>query len=241
MNPFFRQSDKSRSSQAGQTLVETMVAVFILVMGISAALGLANYSLSSTTNIRKQIIAMGLAREGIEAVKNMRDTNWLKGDIYDFCWNFYDNDYTAPCYPDWLRSEQGGFNIDPDTTQSYALWFDTTELDGGPYWHFEPQEAKGGAYGLDYEGAARDNQFGLYSAHNLPSVANATSDYARKITLTVEGDQAPFNHDSDLGPRLKVTSQVWWKDKKCPASEDVPVDRRCTITLETYLTNWKNY
>jgi hypothetical protein len=39
-----------------------------MIMGITAALGLANYSLNASSNIVKQLVAVGLAREGVEAV-----------------------------------------------------------------------------------------------------------------------------------------------------------------------------
>lgn len=232
-------SAKQQSQQQGQTLVETMVAVFILVMGITAALGLATYSLNATTSIRKQIIAMGLAREGLEAVKNMRDTNWLQAELSTNCYNFYDPSTPVNCYPAWLNPGNNGYNIDPGSSQTYALWYDAGELSSGPFWHLEPEPEKGGNFGLDLE--KEDIKYGLYSARNLPSVTTATSDYARMITITAENGYAPFDHDEDLGPRLTVTSQVWWRDKDCPISDERPGDNKCMITLQTYLTNWKNY
>ena len=59
-------------------------------MGVSSAVGLAIYAFNSSSSVTKQIIATGLAREGIEAVKNMRDTNWLQQTTIDTnCYNSY--------------------------------------------------------------------------------------------------------------------------------------------------------
>lgn len=95
-------------NQSGQTLIETLVAVFMLVMGVSASLGLAIYALNSSRSVSKQIIASGLAREGIEAVKDMRDTNWLQQNpINNNCFNYLTLDQTGDCYKSWLGNLGG--------------------------------------------------------------------------------------------------------------------------------------
>ncbi len=226
---------RNNKNQSGQTLIETVVAVFILVMGITASLGLANYSLNATGNIRKQIIAMGLAREGIEAVKNMRDTNWLYTTLSSDCYNFYSSDSTGFCYKGWINpaaSGQSGYNISPGT---YSLKSDTNSTGLG-YWTLTSQASN---FGLNYDSSSNP-QHGLYSAWSGPNDQNATSDYSRKITISAESSVAPFNK-ADIGPRLLVTSQVWWKDKKCPFSADAPSSQLCVVKIQTYLTNWKDY
>src|SRR3990167_3392339 len=92
------------NSQTGQTIIETVIGIFIMVMGITAAIGLATYSLSASTTVVKQMVGMGLAREAIEAVKNMRDTNWLKGSLVNTCWNYQNSSLTANCYQGWQNS-----------------------------------------------------------------------------------------------------------------------------------------
>jgi len=61
----------------GQTIIETMVAVFILMTGILSIFALSQDTNTLAFNIKNQNIGTGLAREGIEAIKNIRDTNWL--------------------------------------------------------------------------------------------------------------------------------------------------------------------
>ena len=99
---------KLNSTQTGQTLIETVAAIFILVMGITAAVGLAVYAFGNSTNITKQIVAVGLAREGVEAVKNMRDTNWLKLNLATDCHDFSDltppNTNAGRCYKNTIAS-----------------------------------------------------------------------------------------------------------------------------------------
>lgn len=232
--------------QRGQTLIETVVAVFILVMGITAALGLANYSLNATSSIRKQIIAMGLAREGIEAIKSMRDTNWLNAPLSSSCYDYYSSSNVSFCYPNWMNPAavgQSGYNINPGATYGTAYPFALSyDVNAAPtaFWSLSYRPSNNN-YGLNYDASANP-QHGLYSSWTPTTVAAATSDFARKVSLTLENG-VPFNDpgSTGLGPRIKVTSQVWWKDKKCPVSEDVPASKSCVITLETYLTNWKDF
>lgn len=218
--------------QSGQTLVETMVAALVLVIGIGAAVSLAVYGLSATAGVSKQLVGVGLAREGIEAVKNMRDTNWLRDSLETTCWNFYTNSADARCYTNWLSSH---YAIDPGTTATYALGFDAN-VSEEMYWQLFSTNSR---FGLDYN--PEKPELGLYSTGGgTIAVDQATSGFARKITLTTDNSFAPFNQST--GPRLKVTVEVWWEGKRCPdLAVDPPDNLSCKVKLETYLTNWKDY
>lgn len=226
--------NQERHKQQGQTLVETMVASLVLVIGIGAAVSLAIYGLQATTSVSKQLIGVGLAREGIEAVKNMRDTNWLRDPIESNCYNFYTGSSDASCYAQWLT---GTYNIDPGSNlpTTYALGFDASDADQHEYWRLIPTTSR---YGLNYTPGTPTIGFYSTSSSGTP-VTSATSDFARKITLTKE-NFAPF--DQNTGPRLKVTVDVWWKDRRCTTlGVTPPSNQSCKVTLETYLTNWKDY
>lgn len=217
---------KNSVSQKGQTLIETLVACFVLVMGISAALGLANYSLGATNSIKQQTIGLGLAREGIEVIKNMRDTNWLKATYNTDCYNFSTGGNTAICYKNWLNSSGvGGYDIPVGT---YSIRFNSGST--------LPWTAVNTAtdFGLNTSSGTGV----LYNGANGVTALTANSGYARKITIS-QDTFAPFDRAGDTGPRIKVSSQVWWTGKGCPASVNPPTDKNCTVTLETYLTNWR--
>ncbi len=66
-----------RRNQSGITLIEVLVASSILIVGIVAALILAMYSLRVAEVSKQELIATNLAREGVEVVRNIRDSNWL--------------------------------------------------------------------------------------------------------------------------------------------------------------------
>lgn len=239
-----------QKNNAGQTLIETVVALFILVMGISAAVGLSVFAYASSSNISKQIIATGLAREGIEAVKSMRDTNWLRGTLEaDNCYNYETGEADkAACYPTWLdqvycinpTNNQGNCNGDL-VTGNYVLDFSTANAN---FWTLRRVNSTN--YGLTFYNPTTTNTWrarGFYSPGSIGGISCATaagrSDYCRKIILTKDAT-APFNQD--VGPQLIVRSQVWWVDKKCPRVSDYANAKpTCRLELTTYLTNWKNF
>ncbi|HVY67942.1 MAG TPA: hypothetical protein VHA30_03560 [Patescibacteria group bacterium] len=244
---------KHLHKQIGQTLIETIVAAFVLVMGISAAVGLAIYALGTSTGVSKEIIAVGLAREGIEAVKNMRDTNWLKLTLNGpdgnppGCYDFSSNPVgqsTASCYKNWLsngsawsgNASSTGFNIDPGSGTTTA----TLGVDPDPshkYWVYNVIPS-GNAYGLDMNQNIGGNGFQqIYMPRT--AAGPGSSGFYRKITLAADRSAPYFS--TDVGPRLLVTVEVWWTDKQCPATDVPPASGRCYVKLQTSLTNWKNY
>lgn len=68
---------------SGQTLIEGIAAVFIIVVGIVGALMLAVSAMSASKESEDQVMASNLAREGIEVIRNKRDSNWLAGSAFD--------------------------------------------------------------------------------------------------------------------------------------------------------------
>jgi hypothetical protein len=254
--------NRQHAEQAGQTLIETLAAIFMLTMGITAAVGLAIFALNSSTNVTSQIVGMGLAREGIEAVKNMRDSNWLKQASIDLdCYNYLDvtgpNSLDAKCYKDWRQKH---FCIRPTgagscngaggvTSQNYYLFTDVLELYNSTVSyqpnsdHFLDLMRDNTNYGMQLDTTAA---FHVYYRPNVTPCD--TEPYCRSITIEEESI-GQYNITSNngssaatVGPRLKVTSRVWWQGKKCPASSTYAgAGASCKIELVTYLTNWKNY
>ena len=63
--------------EQGFTLLETLVAISILVLAITATFSVAQNGLSSSMEARDQVIAFYLAQEAVEMVRNKRDENSL--------------------------------------------------------------------------------------------------------------------------------------------------------------------
>ncbi len=70
---------RSRFGEVGFTLVETMVAVTILVVGTLGPLVIAAQGVASGGYAKDQIIAYYLAQEGVEYIRSIRDGNALAG------------------------------------------------------------------------------------------------------------------------------------------------------------------
>ncbi len=68
-----------KATRKSFTLVETMLAVTILSMAIIAPLSIASNSLTAATTGKDRLVAIALARDAIEYVRNLRDTNRLNG------------------------------------------------------------------------------------------------------------------------------------------------------------------
>ena len=218
--------------------------VFILIMGISASVSMAVYAFGTSSGIVKQIVATGLAREGIEAVRNMRDTNWLQDTLsLQGCYDYVKGANKADCYLSWLNKmycirptqNNGNCNGVGASTKAYYLGFDSTARNA---WFLSKDDNN---FGLNFD-ANNSSGSGFYSPSASGVACNSTAgraDFCRKIILT-EDSSAPFNQD--VGPLLKVQSQVWWIDKKCPRVADfASAPPACRVELDIYLTNWKNY
>ena len=79
---------KYKESSRGFTLIETFVAITILVTAIAGPLTLASKGLQSAVLARDQLLASFMAQEGIEFIRERRDNNalasprptdWLQG------------------------------------------------------------------------------------------------------------------------------------------------------------------
>jgi type II secretory pathway pseudopilin PulG len=63
----------------GFTLMEAIVAIFVITTGLVGVLSLVSQTIASSTFSKDKLIAAYLAQEGIEIIRNIRDTNWLNG------------------------------------------------------------------------------------------------------------------------------------------------------------------
>jgi len=77
-----RNTKKTQQTNRGFTLLETMVAIFILVLSITGPMVFAQSGLRAAFLARDQITAFFLAQDAIETIKNLRDENGLNGDAW---------------------------------------------------------------------------------------------------------------------------------------------------------------
>jgi len=129
------------------TLIEAIVAIFLITVGIVGTYSLITQTISSATFSSNKLIASYLAQEGIEIVRNIRDTNWLK-QITDpaILWDdgiplgSWEADYTTQNFINFYNGEflkiNGGFyNYTSGTDTKFKrniTIFDKTDLSSPP-------------------------------------------------------------------------------------------------------------
>jgi len=67
----------------GQGLLEVVVAIGVLSTGVFSVLTLMTSGLNAAIENKERLKAGNLAREGIETVRSIRDSNWLKSNVFD--------------------------------------------------------------------------------------------------------------------------------------------------------------
>jgi len=111
----------------GFTLLETIVAVGLIVVGLVAALALITTSLFYVSNIQDRLAVANLTAEGIEVVRNIRDNNWLQSRAWNY--GLTNGDYqvtydsTAPSSfsgSSLLLDSSGVYNYTSGTATSYV-------------------------------------------------------------------------------------------------------------------------
>jgi type II secretory pathway pseudopilin PulG len=253
--------------QSGQTMIETITALFILSMALVAGLSLAIYAATQSTNNRDEVIATNLAREGLEAVRMMRDSNWLAAedsgavdDLYTTnggCTYSADPTQNRPCYPEafdepydiestatgvhyrlvYNPATPTGFSLDP---RNGVETFLLCLIDDGTYRHLTPANANCNSLA---SGNLPIGRFGrsVTISHSFPGYP-----YTPSVSNPVATGASPnFGGHS---PEKVITSTVVWEGRGCAS---FPVDSvtinpatfttKCKITMIERLSNWKDY
>ena len=79
MRTKFSQSEEKRSTATGFTLVETFVAMTVLLVAIVAPMTIASRGLQSSFFAKEQVTAFYLGQEAMEFIRKERDENLLTG------------------------------------------------------------------------------------------------------------------------------------------------------------------
>lgn len=75
---------KHSSSTAGFTLVETLVSLVILSVTLIPILNLSGNITRINASLQDNLVASGLAQEGVEIIRAIRDTNWFNNRAFDY-------------------------------------------------------------------------------------------------------------------------------------------------------------
>jgi prepilin-type N-terminal cleavage/methylation domain-containing protein len=213
-----------RKNKKGFGLVELVMAMVILSIALVGILNLMTYLIKAAQVNKEQILALNLAREGIEMVRNVRDSNWLNGcpTWGGSCSHWTTAGGTATCCQ-W----DSGINTAGDHT--LAIDFDATN--NRYILNYTPTDFSSAGTTL-YLDSATD----LYVTSAYMTGGSPASEYKRLITIDfICRDTDDTNEQiitaGDCGAQKKVgiqvTSAMQWNDGGS------------TLSLVDKLYNWK--
>lgn len=195
-------------SHAAETLAEVIIAITVITLGTGSAIILVNTSVNATGAGENRLIAYNLAREGVEAVRNIRDTNLLRfpGEADD-CWDTYN--LTDPQYCSIGNNKLGSASPGQNITVSPVLT-GTADLFS---WNVTPTPASTQLYTVDVNGAysASDPTTlgGTFYTHDSASPAVA-SPFSRVINIVKTTGSGPAPDE------MIVAATVTWEEKGQP-------------------------
>jgi len=76
-------NSKKLNNQQGFSLIEVIIAIFVITIGIVAVVNLISSAIGSVAISESQVIATNLCQEGLEVVRNIRDSNWEKAESWN--------------------------------------------------------------------------------------------------------------------------------------------------------------
>jgi Tfp pilus assembly protein PilV len=174
----------SFKSQQGQSLLELIVAIGVIVAGVLGTLTLIIATIQAGKEGSNRIIAQNLAREGIEIVRSIRDGNAMD-----------------PVSPVWDEGLTGG------TTATLVVNLpnnDTpTSLSFNHNWSDDAAQIK--QSGIHYLQGTADTAINFYRMIKLSAICRASGGIETIVSANTSGNDCP---EEEVG--LQVISEVHW-------------------------------
>ncbi len=222
----FARDDRNKK---GETITETIIALSILAIGITLSSTLMASSLRNINVSKNRFIAVNIAREGIEAMRNIRDTNWLKfSSSRRTCWNH--SPQADPATDNCIDVDSDGVSDNAIELGDYIIYKDEDHR-----WRLA-DATTGSAPVIDHTplftvDIDEDGESDMYNhSPDLISDALGTTPqptvFKRKITIEyLQDDGTEGDVDNN---RMRVTSAVSWFRSG--------IER--TVELKTHLTDY---
>lgn len=229
--------------QRGDTILEVVIATAILSTVMVATFTILQRAVDTNLNVKNRVIALNITREGVEAVRNIRDTNWLK--------------YSGDRRKKWLCFDQEGDKNACDGNPIATKFINGKDESDPTYYTVDFNETDDRFYlkqatlqaeidflnGEQTEDSRSDTR--LYLTPGIPqrfthnSSMNTQTPFYRQVYLDIENPYDPSapppdfpdfcdgsdTDDSCQKSRLKVVVKTFWEEGNRPRS----------VTLETHL------
>lgn len=189
---------KNKKNNKGFTLVETMIAVFILTASLAGFFSLIADSLFSARYARNEITANYLLQEAVDYIRNDRDTIAFQSNVEDAWSNFLKKYKEGGCIIDSLESTDNFPN---------GCYFDASKFSSLPKICDVPP-----LFGLyrcpvfDYDNNAVENSFYTYSDTGRPS------EFKRQVLMAVNPKR---------GDEVDVKVTVEWRNGNLVRSRSI--------------------
>jgi hypothetical protein len=206
--------------QKASSIIEAMVVLIIIVTGIVWVYGLMNSSQKLASSTGNKIEAIQIARDGLESMTNIRDTNWILfwADRKN-CWNT--ENYDVSC----IGNSSTTSDINHLTTQGIYIWRDINNR--FIIW------VENHSWADSFSNPTYRSRFTVYKDLNGFYTQNTgswfTPLYTREMRvryLTPSGTVWTSNED-----RMEITAIVQWQDQWNTQTK--------RLEMSTLLTNWK--
>lgn len=200
-------------SKAGTSIIESMIVMLIVIIGVIGMYTIFTNSMKVSDSASYRVQAITMAREGIESVTNIRDTNWLLfWANTKNCWNTFN--YSGSCITSNVDIGSGSYILyqHNDTKRWFLSWVTVS----GDYSN------------TDYKDAFQVN------LEQIWSWTFYTQSWGT-IFLPLFTREIKIDYPSDAGAppqKMKVESIVRRTDSARNSGN-------YEVKLETILTNWK--
>jgi prepilin-type N-terminal cleavage/methylation domain-containing protein len=230
------------TSKRGFSLPEVMVAMTVMVLVVLAASNLLVSSMRSNASNVNTLIAYGLAQEGLEAARNIRDSDWLLGATFNGNIGSVRNrtavwGVTLPSAANDMRYYTVNSNDSNNSLFSSAVRFQMSQLPGVAPWKLTE---------LSREDVEDGRATRLYKKENgvSPGEVRYTHASAARLTVSRRITVSPYHRYLEVTPveyqvaagstvtpakKLRVACIVEWEE----------FGRKRQVRLETELTDWK--
>ncbi|GAB0174801.1 MAG: hypothetical protein HHAS10_06800 [Candidatus Altimarinota bacterium] len=194
-------------------MVELMAALGILSLGITALLQTLGGGIRYANDTENNIKAINIAREGVEAMINIRDTNWLRfSSDRTNCWIV--KNYDATCIGDTTPPEiaSGAYTV----VSLNGAWYLSGAVNGiNPITNWTTYKQ---VFRVGIDSAGFFTQTGVSATACSSTIQkNCLTIFTREVNVTV----TPGN--------MLVQSIARWNQ-----------ERPRSVIIETNLTNWKS-
>ncbi len=198
----------------GFTIIETLVAISILVIALTGPLAIIAQALRSSYFARDQITAYYLAQEAVEYIRNARDKNGLEAAIVGKAADEWLDGVATDSLGSELVNEFGTFQVKAYLERGSDGYVMTKCDSGGcPFLRYHANLADGDADDVIYGGQ------GLTDPESI---------FQREIILSTPAPGVATDPNSPLR-ELVVTVNVYWTS---PSG-------RSSVTVREHLTNWQ--